>query len=232
MRSIRTGVKRDRAEIVRFMETARDAVGARALGADRRRGRPRHLRDLSRPQTPRRRDWHMPAVAALPRPEVRTAGWEHYGGAMDAQMRNAIYGYGAESDKRPRPRTCARSSCPAWRTCSTARPTTSRGRTRSTARASRSAAITATRLNVGSVAFRLQPDVRCSGTFSCSPRRQRQRRLRRGLTAASLNGNGKYSPAAQSFARSAKWGLPGDPDWPGALVADRAIPVGEVEDLR
>jgi hypothetical protein len=46
------------------------------------------------------RDWVMPAVAALPRPAVKNAGWEHYGGAMDAQMRNAIYGYGAESDKQ------------------------------------------------------------------------------------------------------------------------------------
>jgi hypothetical protein len=40
----------------------------------------------------------MPAVAALPRPAVREAGWEHYGGVMDAQMRNAIYGYGSASD--------------------------------------------------------------------------------------------------------------------------------------
>jgi hypothetical protein len=46
--------------------------------------------------------WQMPAVAALPRPAVRVAGWENYGGAMDAQMRNAIYGYGAESDRATR----------------------------------------------------------------------------------------------------------------------------------
>ena len=44
----------------------------------------------------------MPAVAALPRPAVRVAGWENYGGTMDAQMRNAIYGYGAESDRLAR----------------------------------------------------------------------------------------------------------------------------------
>jgi hypothetical protein len=43
-------------------------------------------------------DWQMPAVATLPRPAIREAGWEHYGGVMDAQMRNAIYGYGSASD--------------------------------------------------------------------------------------------------------------------------------------
>ena len=42
----------------------------------------------------------MPAVAALPLPDVRDRGWENYGGAMDAQMRNAIYGYVAESDNQ------------------------------------------------------------------------------------------------------------------------------------
>jgi hypothetical protein len=46
--------------------------------------------------------WHMPAVAALPRPAVKVAGWENYGGVMDDQMRNAIYGYGAESDRLSR----------------------------------------------------------------------------------------------------------------------------------
>jgi hypothetical protein len=51
---------------------------------------------------PEENDWHMPAVAALPRPAVRVAGWENYGGTMDAQMRNAIYGYGAESDRLAR----------------------------------------------------------------------------------------------------------------------------------
>ena len=44
----------------------------------------------------------MPAVAALPRPVVREAGWENYGAPMDAQMRNAIYGYYAEASKAPR----------------------------------------------------------------------------------------------------------------------------------
>ena len=53
-------------------------------------------------RSPEASGWHMPAVAALPRPAVRAAGWENYGGTMDEQMRNAIYGYGAESDKASR----------------------------------------------------------------------------------------------------------------------------------
>jgi cytochrome c553 len=96
------GRKRDHDEIVRFMEKrvmpwARQAlapiVGAPGLvtchtchGADAGSAT----------------GWHMPAVAALPRPAVRVAGWENYGGAMDDQMRNAIYGYGAESDRASR----------------------------------------------------------------------------------------------------------------------------------
>jgi hypothetical protein len=44
----------------------------------------------------------MPAVAALPQPEVKDAGWERYSATMDAQMRNAIYGYVAESEKQHR----------------------------------------------------------------------------------------------------------------------------------
>jgi hypothetical protein len=43
----------------------------------------------------------MPAVAALPEPDLRQRGWEQYGAdAMDAQMRNAIYGYLAELGKQ------------------------------------------------------------------------------------------------------------------------------------
>jgi len=42
----------------------------------------------------------MPAVAALPQPVVRDSGWETYTTRMDAQMRNAIYGYLAESDNQ------------------------------------------------------------------------------------------------------------------------------------
>src|SRR5207237_8158642 len=46
------------------------------------------------------RDWRMPAVAVLPQPDVRDRGWEIYTSTMDAQMRNAIYGYVAESDNQ------------------------------------------------------------------------------------------------------------------------------------
>ena len=44
----------------------------------------------------------MPAVVALPEPHFKQLGWEHYSGGMDAQMRNAIYGYLAESDNQAR----------------------------------------------------------------------------------------------------------------------------------
>jgi hypothetical protein len=46
------------------------------------------------------RHWAMPGVAALPQPDVKNQGWERYSSAMDAQMRNAIYGYSAESEKQ------------------------------------------------------------------------------------------------------------------------------------
>ncbi|MEO8258086.1 MAG: hypothetical protein ABI868_12140 [Acidobacteriota bacterium] len=93
------GVKRPRAEIVRFMEDeimpwARTTLGPLKGGSQRITCETCHARN------PEARDWRMPAVAALPRPELRAAGWEHYGGAMDAQIRNAIYGYAAESDKQ------------------------------------------------------------------------------------------------------------------------------------
>jgi hypothetical protein len=95
------GQKRNQNEIVRFMEKrvmpwARQAL-APIVGAP----------DLVTCNTCHGADagdagWRMPAVAALPRPAVRVAGWENYGGPMDAQMRNAIYGYGAESDRASR----------------------------------------------------------------------------------------------------------------------------------
>ena len=58
------------------------------------RGRPCHGK------TPARHDWQMPAVSALPIPEVTEAGWEIYSAGMNTQMRNAIYGYLAESDNQ------------------------------------------------------------------------------------------------------------------------------------
>jgi hypothetical protein len=95
------GRKKSQDDIVRFMEQrvmpwARQALGP-VVGAP----------ELVTCQTchganPEQSGWQMPAVAALPRPAVRVAGWENYGGTMDAQMRNAIYGYGADSDRATR----------------------------------------------------------------------------------------------------------------------------------
>ncbi len=93
------GVKNDRAAIVAFMEQsvmpwARNALGPLKGGADRVRCETCHGRDGEA------RGWRMPGVAALPQPDVRERGWEQYGDRMDAQMRNAIYGYGAEPEKQ------------------------------------------------------------------------------------------------------------------------------------
>src|SRR6202008_2120748 len=71
-----------------------DAGGARGARANRRR---RGWGDVG--ELPRR-EGQMPAVAALPQPDVKERGWEAYGGGMDAQMRNAIYGYLADSEKQ------------------------------------------------------------------------------------------------------------------------------------
>jgi len=95
------GIKRDRAAIVRFMETevmpwARGVFGPLKGGPDRVRCETCHGIDAES------RDWQMPAVVALPQPDVALRGWEVYGGEMDAQMRNAIYGYIAESDNQTR----------------------------------------------------------------------------------------------------------------------------------
>ncbi|MEP7305383.1 MAG: hypothetical protein ABJA98_07710 [Acidobacteriota bacterium] len=93
------GHKRDRADIMRYMEDeilpwARETLGPLKGGSDKVTCETCHGR---RPST---RDWRMPAVAALPQPDVRDRGWEQYGGPMDAQIRNAIYGYLAESSKQ------------------------------------------------------------------------------------------------------------------------------------
>ena len=94
-----SGHKRTRAEIVSYMEReimpwARAAIGPLKGGGGRITCETCHGRN------PESHEWRMPAVAALPEPDVRDAGWERYGGSMDAQMRNAIYGYAAESDKQ------------------------------------------------------------------------------------------------------------------------------------
>jgi hypothetical protein len=93
------GEKRSHEEIVRFMETtvmpwARETLGPIKGGPDRVTCSTCHGESADK------REWAMPAVAALPQPEVAMRGWEIYSEAMDAQMRNAIYGYVAEADNQ------------------------------------------------------------------------------------------------------------------------------------
>jgi hypothetical protein len=93
------GEKQDRATILRFMETevmpwARVALAPIKGGADKVTCETCHDR------TARERDWTMPAVATLPQPDVSLRGWEVYSAGMDAQMRNAIYGYIADTDNQ------------------------------------------------------------------------------------------------------------------------------------
>ena len=93
------GRKRSREAIVSFMETAvmgwaRVALAPIVGGSDRVRCETCHGKN------PGDRDWRMPAVVALPEPHFQILGWEQYSGGMDAQMRNAIYGYLAEADKQ------------------------------------------------------------------------------------------------------------------------------------
>jgi hypothetical protein len=93
------GEKRSEADIIQFMEVevmpwARVTLGRLKGGADRVTCETCHGAHASA------RQWRMPAVAALPQPEVRDRGWELYKTNIDAQMRNAIYGYLAGSDNQ------------------------------------------------------------------------------------------------------------------------------------
>jgi hypothetical protein len=95
------GQKKSREAIVAFMEAsvmpwARVALAPIVGGSDKVSCLTCHG---SRPIA---RDWMMPSVVALPEPHFQRLGWEQYSGGMDAQMRNAIYGYLAESDKQPK----------------------------------------------------------------------------------------------------------------------------------
>lgn len=95
------GEKRDPEAIVRFMEDtvmpwAREAIGP-LVG-----GRHRVTCETCHGARAAARGWPMPGVAALPKPDVAQRGWEQYSSGMDAQMRNAIYGYVAESDNQAR----------------------------------------------------------------------------------------------------------------------------------
>jgi hypothetical protein len=93
------GEKRSEAEIVRFMETEVMPWARQTLG--RLKGGPERVTcGTCHGAEPDARRWRMPAVAALPQPDVRDRGWETYTSTMDAQMRNAIYGYLAESDNQ------------------------------------------------------------------------------------------------------------------------------------
>jgi hypothetical protein len=94
------GTKRESHEIVRFMEAvvmpwARVALGPLKGGPDR------VTCETCHGQHAEARGWLMPGVAALPESDVTERGWEIYG-SMDTQMRNAIYGYLAESNKQAR----------------------------------------------------------------------------------------------------------------------------------
>jgi len=95
------GIKRDRDEIVRFMQAevmpwARKALTPVVGSPDRVTCATCHGPHAET------NEWRMPGVAVLPRPVLREAGWENFGGPIDAQMRNAFYGYAAEPSKASR----------------------------------------------------------------------------------------------------------------------------------
>ena len=93
------GVKKSRAEIIRFMET--DVMPwARTALAPIKGGPDRVTCETCHGSHPAEREWRMPSVTALPLPDLRDRGWEVYNRDLDAQMRNAIYGYVAESDNQ------------------------------------------------------------------------------------------------------------------------------------
>jgi hypothetical protein len=93
------GEKRSEADIIHFMEVevmpwARVTLARLKGSADRVTCETCHGAHASS------RHWQMPAVAALPQPDVRDRGWELYKTNIDAQMRNAIYGYLAGFDNQ------------------------------------------------------------------------------------------------------------------------------------
>jgi len=91
------GEKRSQEEIVGFMESevlpwARQALGPIVGGESRVTCATCHGSGAQA------RDWRMPSVARLPEPVFRGLAWEHSSITIDAQLRNAIYGYTAEPD--------------------------------------------------------------------------------------------------------------------------------------
>ncbi|HKT81199.1 MAG TPA: hypothetical protein VJP86_13325 [Vicinamibacterales bacterium] len=95
------GLKRDRDSIVRFMESS-VMPWARTTLAPIVGGEDRVTCETCHGSSPDARDWQMPGVAELPKPDIADRGWEQFSSTMDAQMRNAIYGYVAESDNQAR----------------------------------------------------------------------------------------------------------------------------------
>jgi hypothetical protein len=92
------GAKRDPQEIVRFMEEV-VMPWARITLAPLTGGVNRVTCETCHGQNAGARGWQMPGVARLPQSDVPQLGWEIYG-SMDTQMRNAVYGYLAESEKQ------------------------------------------------------------------------------------------------------------------------------------
>jgi cytochrome c553 len=95
------GHKRSEQEIAEFMESVVMPWARVVLG--RIKGGPEHVTcETCHGADGQERFWQMPAVSALPEPHFLQLGWELSSTAMDAQMRNAIYGYLAESDNQAR----------------------------------------------------------------------------------------------------------------------------------
>ena len=93
------GEKRSEEDIIGFMEAEVMPWARVTLG--RLKGGPDHVScETCHGPHPAARQWRMPAVAALPQPDVRDRAWEIYKTNIDAQMRNAIYGYLAGSDNQ------------------------------------------------------------------------------------------------------------------------------------
>ena len=93
------GEKKDHEQIVRFMETEVMPWARTALGP--LKGGDQNITcDTCHGRSAPARGWQMPAVVTLPQPDVTGRGWEVYSAGMDAQMRNAIYGYIADTDNQ------------------------------------------------------------------------------------------------------------------------------------
>ena len=93
------GEKRSEADIISFMDAEVMPWARVTLG--RLKGGPDHVNcETCHGPHASARQWRMPAVAALPQPDVRDRAWEIYKTNIDAQMRNAIYGYLAGSDNQ------------------------------------------------------------------------------------------------------------------------------------